>query len=226
MFSLVRKFETFSILAVIFMAAFIFQPIPVFAHPGRTDSSGCHTCRTNCSSWGLSTGEYHCHNAKSLPQPKEPVKSHYEDSGTGYTEPAPEYKKANTINNNTSQTTTRKDDKKNITKIKTEIKKVEEKYYKNPDGFREKLTQQISNYLNVSENIVGTQVYALLPNIYNSSESDTIYKIRKEVGNSEENYYKNPNGFREKLTQQIASYLGISEEMVGEHVYSMLPNQQ
>jgi len=32
------------------------------AHPGRTDSNGGHTCRTNCGSWGLSTGEYHYHN--------------------------------------------------------------------------------------------------------------------------------------------------------------------
>lgn len=34
----------------------------VFAHPGRTDSRGCHTCRTNCAKWGLSNGQYHCHN--------------------------------------------------------------------------------------------------------------------------------------------------------------------
>jgi len=31
------------------------------AHPGGTDSSGCHTCRTNCEDWGLEYGEYHCH---------------------------------------------------------------------------------------------------------------------------------------------------------------------
>lgn len=37
----------------------------VFAHPWNTDGSGCHTCRTNCSSWWLSYGEYHCHNPKS-----------------------------------------------------------------------------------------------------------------------------------------------------------------
>lgn len=61
------------------------------AHPGRTDASGCHTCRTNCPKWGLNTGEYHCHNAKALPQPEEPIKSHYSETG-GYTEPAPEYK--------------------------------------------------------------------------------------------------------------------------------------
>lgn len=40
----------------------IILPITVFAHPGRTDSNGCHTCRKNCASWGLSSGEYHCHN--------------------------------------------------------------------------------------------------------------------------------------------------------------------
>lgn len=31
------------------------------AHPGGTDSMGCHTCRTNCEAWGLEYGEYHCH---------------------------------------------------------------------------------------------------------------------------------------------------------------------
>lgn len=61
----------------------------VLAHPGRTDSYGCHTCRTNCAKWGLSQNEYHCHASKGLEQPKEPVRS----SATGITIPAPEYKK-------------------------------------------------------------------------------------------------------------------------------------
>lgn len=37
----------------------------VYAHPGRTDSNGCHYCRTNCAKWGLSQGQYHCHNGGS-----------------------------------------------------------------------------------------------------------------------------------------------------------------
>ena len=41
----------------------------IYAHPGRTDAHGCHTCRTNCEKWGLSYGEYHCHAPKTLPQP-------------------------------------------------------------------------------------------------------------------------------------------------------------
>ena len=34
----------------------------VEAHPGNTDSDGCHTCRTNCSKWGISNGFYHDHH--------------------------------------------------------------------------------------------------------------------------------------------------------------------
>jgi len=78
---------------IIFIAILgLIIPVISFAHPGRTDSSGCHTCRTNCPNWGLSTREYHCHNAKALSQPKEPIKSTYGENGTGYTKPAPEYK--------------------------------------------------------------------------------------------------------------------------------------
>lgn len=83
----------------------LFSPISAFAHPGRTDSSGCHTCRTNCFSWGLSTGEYHCHRAKVSPQPLEPIKSTKgADGGAGYTTPAPEYKTPVINNVNPSQT--------------------------------------------------------------------------------------------------------------------------
>lgn len=35
------------------------------AHPGNTDSSGGHTCRTNCEEWGLDYGEYHYHDSHS-----------------------------------------------------------------------------------------------------------------------------------------------------------------
>lgn len=45
------------------------------AHPGRTDSNGGHTCRTNCGSWGLSTGEYHYHNGGSTTSSRSSNKS-------------------------------------------------------------------------------------------------------------------------------------------------------
>ncbi len=58
----------------IFLGALVsfhgFTALPVGAHSGRTDAYGCHTCRTNCPSYGLSYGEYHCHNAPAVaPKP-------------------------------------------------------------------------------------------------------------------------------------------------------------
>ncbi len=82
-----RTVKPMRLLTLIFLFSFSL-PATVFAHPGNTDAYGCHTCRTNCPKWGLSTGEYHCHNAKALPQPKEPIRSH----NNGTTEPWPEYK--------------------------------------------------------------------------------------------------------------------------------------
>jgi len=66
----------------------VILPTTASAHPGRTDSSGCHTCRTNCPSWGLATGEYHCHRSKGLPQPLAPIRS---IKAEHITVPAPEY---------------------------------------------------------------------------------------------------------------------------------------
>lgn len=37
----------------------------VYAHPGRTDANGCHTCNTNCEKWGYEYGAKHCHNSSS-----------------------------------------------------------------------------------------------------------------------------------------------------------------
>lgn len=65
----------------------IVVPVTASAHPGGTDAYGCHTCRTNCPKWGLSTGEYHCHRSKGLPQPEAPIRSHAD----GTTELWPDY---------------------------------------------------------------------------------------------------------------------------------------
>lgn len=57
------------LLNLLLIVAVLFVIPKVLAHPGNTDSAGCHTCRTNCSSWGLSYGEYHCHTPKSYSPP-------------------------------------------------------------------------------------------------------------------------------------------------------------
>ncbi|MDR4986260.1 hypothetical protein CN491_21940 [Bacillus cereus] len=55
--------------------ALLVAPIAAYAHPGRTDANGGHTCRTNCEKWGLQYGEYHYHNKPA--------------SSSGATSPAP-----------------------------------------------------------------------------------------------------------------------------------------
>ena len=44
------------------------------AHPGNTASDGCHYCRTNCDSWGVTWNQRHCHNGGSS----------YSDGGSSY----------------------------------------------------------------------------------------------------------------------------------------------
>lgn len=36
--------------------------LPAGAHPGKTDRSGGHSCRKDCSVWDLYIGEYHHHD--------------------------------------------------------------------------------------------------------------------------------------------------------------------
>lgn len=56
----------------------------VYAHPGGTDSNGCHTCRTNCSKWGLRNGQYHCHNSSSSQTNKSSSSNKSTKSNTPY----------------------------------------------------------------------------------------------------------------------------------------------
>ena len=64
-------------LLIIFISVVILiMPTTVLAHPGRTDSSGCHKCNganTNCAQWGLNDGEYHCHSGNTYSNSKGEV---------------------------------------------------------------------------------------------------------------------------------------------------------
>lgn len=53
----VRRIQGYALLLVATLALVTLAD----AHPGRTDSRGGHTCRTNCPDWGLNYGEYHYH---------------------------------------------------------------------------------------------------------------------------------------------------------------------
>jgi hypothetical protein len=60
---MILKIKKLAIITI--LITFMFSTIPVYAHPGRTDSRGGHTCRTNCEKWGLEYGQYHYHNGGS-----------------------------------------------------------------------------------------------------------------------------------------------------------------
>ncbi|TPG69331.1 MBL fold metallo-hydrolase [Brevibacillus laterosporus] len=60
-----------SLLLVIIMAMFILPIGLSEAHPGKTDASGGHICKTNCAKWGLKDGEYHIHKDGKIIRPNQ-----------------------------------------------------------------------------------------------------------------------------------------------------------
>ena len=54
----------YKLMCIVIMCLLLVIPNEVKAHPGKTNADGCHYCRTNCAKWGLSDGEYHCHNGE------------------------------------------------------------------------------------------------------------------------------------------------------------------
>ncbi len=85
----------------------------VFAHPGRTDSSGCHTCKTNCAKYGLKTGEYHCHDGSSSNKSTTTKKSNAT------------IKKSTATTNNTKTTTVTKSSDTSLKSIEIDSHKID-----------------------------------------------------------------------------------------------------
>lgn len=61
----------------LFLLSCLFTQEVTYAHPGRTDEDGGHTCYTNCGDWGLEYGEYHYHDE---PEEEEGVEGPEDDS--------------------------------------------------------------------------------------------------------------------------------------------------
>lgn len=52
----------FLILNIFLINIILLISIKSYSHPGRTDSNGCHVCRTNCDYWGVAWNAIHCHD--------------------------------------------------------------------------------------------------------------------------------------------------------------------
>ncbi len=58
---------------LITISLLIINLIKLQAHPGGVDSSGGHTCHTNCEQYGLSPEEYHDHSSSSTTKTADPT---------------------------------------------------------------------------------------------------------------------------------------------------------
>lgn len=54
--------DIFKVAIFTFLLSCLFTQEVTYAHPGRTDEDGGHTCYTNCEDWGLDYEEYHYHD--------------------------------------------------------------------------------------------------------------------------------------------------------------------
>ncbi len=55
-----------TVLAILLLTSIIVTiPSISYAHPGRTDARGGHTCRTNCAKWGVPSNQWHSHGGSS-----------------------------------------------------------------------------------------------------------------------------------------------------------------
>ena len=91
----------FKLICVVLLCFLLITPSKVEAHPGRTDANGCHYCRTNCADWGLSDGQYHCHNGggynSSSSNSYNSTSSYSSTSPSNYSQPAPPKSSDNTL---------------------------------------------------------------------------------------------------------------------------------
>lgn len=91
----------FKLICVVLLCFLLITPNKVEAHPGRTDANGCHYCRTNCAKWGLSDGQYHCHNGggynSSSSNSYNSTSSSGSTSPSNYSQPAPPKSSDNTL---------------------------------------------------------------------------------------------------------------------------------
>lgn len=91
----------FKLICVVLLCFLLITPNKVEAHPSRTDANGCHYCRTNCAKWGLSDGQYHCHNGggynSSSSNSYNSTSSYGSTSPSNYSQPAPPKSSDNTL---------------------------------------------------------------------------------------------------------------------------------
>lgn len=187
--SLKRNMKLLTIIAVI-----VLIPTKVLAHPGRLDSSGCHTCRTNCPSWGLEYEEYHCHSGNTYTNSKGEV---YNEKGVLLNNNTSSNNESNNNDSNNTSSNNKSDNNNLVNNNQSGVKQVAKsddtslKYVKinnKPIVISETMTYETTGK-NIDLDIKANDNKATVEfNIseLNTGENEVIIKVTAEAGNIKE----------------------------------------
>lgn len=187
--NLKRNMKLLTIIAVI-----VLIPTKVLAHPGRLDSSGCHTCRTNCPSWGLEYEEYHCHSGNTYTNSKGEV---YNEKGVLLNNNTSSNNESNNNDSNNTSSNNKSDNNNSVNNNQSEVKQVAKsddtslKYVKinnKPIVISETMTYETTGK-NIDLDIKANDNKATVEfNIQelNTGENEVIIKVTAEAGNIKE----------------------------------------
>ena len=187
--NLKRNMKLLTIIAVI-----VLIPTKVLAHPGRLDSSGCHTCRTNCPSWGLEYEEYHCHSGNTYTNSKGEV---YNEKGVLLNNNTSSNNESNNNDSNNTSSNNKSDNNNLVNNNQSEVKQVAKsddtslKYVKinnKPIVISETMTYETTGK-NIDLDIKANDNKATVEfNIQelNTGENEVIIKVTAEAGNIKE----------------------------------------
>ena len=187
--NLKRKIKLLTIIVVI-----VLMPTKVLAHPGRLDSSGCHTCRTNCPSWGLEYEEYHCHSGNTYTNSKGEV---YNEKGVLLNNNTSSNNESNNNDSNNTSSNNKSDNNNLVNNNQSEVKQVAKsddtslKYVKinnKPIVISETMTYETTGKnidLDIKANDNKATVEFNIPEL-NTGENEVIIKVTAEAGNIKE----------------------------------------
>lgn len=187
--NLKRNMKLLTIIAVI-----VLIPTKVLAHPGRLDSSGCHTCRTNCPSWGLEYEEYHCHSGNTYTNSKGEV---YNEKGVLLNNNTSSNNESNNNDSNNTSSNNKSDNHNLVNNNQSGVKQVAKsddtslKYVKinnKPIVISETMTYETTGK-NIDLDIKANDNKATVEfNIseLNTGENEVIIKVTAEAGNIKE----------------------------------------
>lgn len=187
--NLKRKIKLLTIIVVI-----VLMPTKVLAHPGRLDSSGCHTCRTNCPSWGLEYEEYHCHSGNTYTNSKGEV---YNEKGVLLNNNISSNNESNNNDSNNTSSNNKSDNNNLVNNNQSEVKQVVKsddtslKYVKinnKPIVISETMTYETTGKnidLDIKANDNKATVEFNIPEL-NTGENEVIIKVTAEAGNIKE----------------------------------------